>query len=49
VAYTRGTTVVDLHRRSGRAPNAEVAVGLEVDAFWRLLMDAVRRVSAGPG
>ena len=44
-AYTRGATVVDLHRRTGRAPNAEVAVGLDVEAFWRLLMAAVR--SAG--
>jgi purine nucleosidase len=47
--YTRGATVVDLHRRTGRAPNAEVAVGLDVDAFWRLLMSAVRRLgSADP-
>jgi purine nucleosidase len=43
-AYTRGATVVDLHRRTGRASNADVAVGLEVDAFWRLLMAAVRQV-----
>jgi purine nucleosidase len=41
-AYTRGATVVDLHGRTARAPNADVAVGLEVDAFWRLLMNAVR-------
>jgi purine nucleosidase len=40
--YTRGATVVDLHRRSGRNPDADIAVGLEVDAFWRLLMAAVR-------
>jgi purine nucleosidase len=40
-AYTRGATVVDLHRRTGQEPNAEVAVGLEVAAFWRLLMEAV--------
>ena len=46
-AYTRGATVVDLHRRTGREPNAEVAVGLDVDAFWRLLMDAVAVLPAG--
>ncbi|WP_328473130.1 nucleoside hydrolase [Actinoplanes sp. NBC_00393] len=40
--YTRGATVVDLHRRSGRNPEADIAVGLDVDAFWRLLMSAVR-------
>ena len=45
--YTRGATVVDLHGRTARTPNADVAVGLEVDAFWRLLMGAVRRLGAG--
>ncbi|MET0414565.1 MAG: nucleoside hydrolase [Actinoplanes sp.] len=44
--YTRGATVVDLHHRSARSPNADIAVGLDVDAFWRLLMTAVRRVGA---
>jgi len=47
-AYTRGGTVVDLHRRTGNAPNADVAVGLDVDAFWRLLMDAVGRLNRAP-
>ncbi len=45
--YTRGATVVDLHRRTGLAVNADVAVDLDVDAFWRLLMGAVRRLG-GP-
>ncbi|MDG4821744.1 nucleoside hydrolase [Asanoa sp. WMMD1127] len=45
-AYTRGATVVDLHQRSGRVPNADVAVGLDVDAFWGLLTAAVRRLNA---
>ncbi|MFI7542264.1 nucleoside hydrolase [Actinoplanes sp. NPDC049599] len=40
--YTRGATVVDLHGRTGREAAVDVAVGLEVDAFWRLLMAAVR-------
>jgi purine nucleosidase/pyrimidine-specific ribonucleoside hydrolase len=44
--YTRGATVVDLHRRTAGTPNADVAVGLDVDAFWRLLMTAVRKVGA---
>lgn len=47
--YTRGATVVDLHRRTGRPVNADVAVGLEVDAFWRLLMRAVRTLGGPPG
>ncbi|MEU4219021.1 nucleoside hydrolase [Actinoplanes sp. NPDC026623] len=49
--HTRGATVVDLHRRTTLAPNADVAVGLEVDAFWRLLMASVRtlgRPHTGP-
>jgi purine nucleosidase len=41
-AYTRGATVVDLHGRTRGIPHAEVAVGLDADAFWRLLMTAVR-------
>jgi purine nucleosidase/pyrimidine-specific ribonucleoside hydrolase len=40
--------VVDLHRRTGSAPNADVAVGLDVDAFWRLLMNAVGRLDRAP-
>ncbi|MCU7728725.1 nucleoside hydrolase [Actinoplanes sp. KI2] len=47
-AYTRGATVVDLHRRTGHSPNADVAVGLDVQAFWRLLMDAVGRLNRAP-
>ncbi|GAA2634408.1 nucleoside hydrolase [Paractinoplanes durhamensis] len=43
--HTRGATVVDLHRRTPYRPNADVAVGLNVDGFWRLLMSAVRRLN----
>jgi purine nucleosidase len=43
-AHTRGATVVDLHHRTGRSSNVDVAVGLDVDAFWRLLMTAVRNL-----
>ncbi|MCO8275107.1 nucleoside hydrolase [Actinoplanes sp. TRM 88003] len=41
-AYTRGATVADLHRRTGLPVNAEVAVDLDVDAFWSMLIGAVR-------
>jgi purine nucleosidase/pyrimidine-specific ribonucleoside hydrolase len=41
--HTRGATVVDLHRRTGRPPNADVAVDLQVGAFWSLLTAAVRK------
>ena len=47
--YTRGATVVDLHGRTGSAPTVDVAVGLDVGAFWRLLMTAVREVGGPPG
>ncbi|GLY49626.1 nucleoside hydrolase [Lentzea sp. NBRC 102530] len=43
--FTRGATVVDLHGRLGRAPNARVAVGLDVDGFFDLVLDAVRRLT----
>jgi purine nucleosidase/pyrimidine-specific ribonucleoside hydrolase len=46
--YTRGATVVDLHRRTGLPAQVDVAVDLEVDAFWRLLISAVRTLGGGP-
>lgn len=42
--WTRGATVVDLHARLGHAPNARVAVDLDVERFWALILDAVRQL-----
>jgi inosine/uridine nucleosidase len=42
--WTRGATVVDLHRRLGHAPNAQVAIDLDVERFWDLAIGAVRRL-----
>jgi inosine-uridine nucleoside N-ribohydrolase len=39
--WTRGATVVDLHGRLGREPNARVAMELDVPRFWDLVVDAV--------
>ena len=40
--WTRGTTVVDLHGRyPDQPPNAAVAIGLDVDRYWQLVLDAV--------
>lgn len=39
--YTRGATVVDLHKAAGRPPNARVAVGLETGRFWDLIVAAI--------
>ena len=44
--HTRGATVVDLHRVTGAEPNAEVALELDADRFWDLVLDAVRTLSA---
>ncbi|AWK07675.1 pyrimidine-specific ribonucleoside hydrolase RihA [Streptomyces spongiicola] len=50
-AFTRGATVVDLHRHLDRPVNARVAVGLDQERFWDRVVAAVdtlgRRV-AGP-
>lgn len=40
--HTRGATVVDLHGRTGAAPNAQVALRLRQDAFWDLIVESVR-------
>ena len=40
--HTRGATVVDLDRVTGRKPNALVATGLDVDRFWDLMIGAIR-------
>jgi purine nucleosidase len=42
--WTRGATVVDLHRRLGQAPNAQIAIDLDAERFWDLAIGAVRRL-----
>ena len=39
--WTRGATVVDLHGRLGRGPNARVAMELDRDRFWDLVLGAI--------
>ena len=39
--WTRGTTVVDLHDRYHRAANVDVAMTLDVDAYWDLVLEAI--------
>ncbi len=39
--WTSGATVVDLHHYSGRPANASIAVELDVDRFWDLMISAV--------
>ena len=42
--WTRGATVVDLHDRLDRPPNATVALDLEAERFWDLVIGAVDRL-----
>ena len=39
--WTRGATVVDLHGRLGRPPNARIPMELDVARFWDVVVDAV--------
>jgi inosine-uridine nucleoside N-ribohydrolase len=39
--WTRGATVVDVHGRFGRPPNARVAMELDVRRFWDVVIDAI--------
>jgi inosine-uridine nucleoside N-ribohydrolase len=42
--YTRGATVVDLYGYLNKAPNAKVAVGLDVPRFWDRLIAALENL-----
>jgi inosine/uridine nucleosidase len=44
--WTRGATVVDLHRRLRREPNTRVALDLDADGFWDLVIGAVETLGA---
>jgi inosine/uridine nucleosidase len=44
-AHTRGATVVDLHHKTGEPDNAQVALHLDVDRFWDLVVGAVSSLS----
>jgi inosine-uridine nucleoside N-ribohydrolase len=41
--YTRGATVVDVDRVTGRKANALVATGLDVPRFWDLMIGAIHQ------
>jgi inosine-uridine nucleoside N-ribohydrolase len=43
--WTRGATVVDLHGRFGRPPNARVAMELDAPRFWDLVIGALERLA----
>lgn len=39
--YTRGATVVDIYNRNGSPTNVDVAIQLDFDRFWSLILNAV--------
>ena len=43
--HTRGATVIDLHRVTDAPNNAYVAIGVDVPAFWDLMIEAVATIS----
>ncbi len=46
--WTRGTTVVDLYRRyPEQEPNADVAMTLDAERYWELVIETVDRVGRG--
>jgi inosine-uridine nucleoside N-ribohydrolase len=47
--HTRGATVVDRFGVTGRAPNAQVALELDHEAFWELVIDAVATLGGAAG
>ena len=43
--FTRGATVVDIYNREERTPNCHVALELDVEKFWKLMLEAVSKAS----
>jgi purine nucleosidase len=46
--WTSGMTVTDFTAAAGEC-NAQVAVAIDTDGFWDLVLDAYARVAAGLG
>jgi purine nucleosidase/pyrimidine-specific ribonucleoside hydrolase len=43
---TRGATVVDLHGTTGQKANVDVAMELDIEKFWDMLIDAIAALGA---
>jgi purine nucleosidase/pyrimidine-specific ribonucleoside hydrolase len=41
--FTRGATVVDIYDRNGFTPNVDVALELDFDKFWSMMLDAIEK------
>ena len=42
--WSRGETIVDLHNRYEKSPNAEIAMKLDTRRYWDLVLEAVDRL-----
>jgi purine nucleosidase/pyrimidine-specific ribonucleoside hydrolase len=47
--WTRGATVVDLHDRLGREPNCRVALDLDADRYWDLVLTSIDTLGRAAG
>lgn len=45
--WTRGATVVDLHNRYAKSPNATVAMKLDAAKYWDLVLGAIDKLGRG--
>jgi purine nucleosidase len=41
--FTRGATVVDIYDRNGFTPNVDVALELDFEKFWSMMLDAIEK------
>ena len=41
--FTRGATVVDIYNRSGAPANTDVALELDFEKFWNLILDSIEK------
>ena len=44
--HTRGATVVDIYNRTGNTPNVNVALELDFEKFWKMMLDAVEKAGS---
>lgn len=44
--FTRGATVVDIYNRLGEKPNCHVALELDFERFWTIMLEAIRKIDA---
>lgn len=42
---TRGATVVDIHQRLGEKANCDVALELDFQKFWAMMLDAIKKAA----